>query len=66
MEAHTNPPAQEPPELLYYTGHHAVVRRLEEKDVRESLDFDAVFKIYEFSSQHETHDLYFWGIKTGD
>ena len=36
MEAHTNPPAQETPELLYYTGHHAVVRRLEEKDVRSA------------------------------
>ncbi|MEN9373090.1 MAG: hypothetical protein RIR79_642 [Pseudomonadota bacterium] len=36
MELRTNPPPQEIPELLYYTGHHAVVRRLEEKDIRRA------------------------------
>lgn len=41
-------------------------KNLEEGDVREVLDVDALFSAYEFSTQHQTHDLYFWGFKTGD
>lgn len=41
-------------------------KNLEESDIREILDLDESFKDYEFSSQHDTHDLYFWGIKKGD
>ena len=36
MEAQPTNPAPEAPELLYYAGHHAVVRRLEEHDVRRA------------------------------
>lgn len=40
-------------------------KNLEESDIRAVLDIDAAFDEYEFSSQHETHDLYFWGVKKG-
>lgn len=40
-------------------------KNLEESDIRAVLDIDAAFEKYEFSTQHETHDLYFWGIKNG-
>lgn len=41
-------------------------KNLEESDVRAVLDLDTSFSEYEFSTQHDTHDLYFWGIKNGD
>ncbi len=41
-------------------------RNLEEPDIRAVLDIDLAFDKYEFSFQHETHDLYFWGIKRGN
>ena len=40
-------------------------KNLEESDIRAVLDVDSAFDRYEFSSQHETHDLYFWGVKKG-
>lgn len=40
-------------------------KNLEESDIRAILDIDTAFAEYEFSSQHETHDLYFWGVKKG-
>jgi lipopolysaccharide biosynthesis protein/SAM-dependent methyltransferase len=41
-------------------------KNLEESDIRAVLDIDAAFEKYEFSSQHESHDLYFWGVKKGE
>ena len=40
-------------------------KNLEEQDIREALDVEALFRELEFSVQSETHDLYFWGIKRG-
>lgn len=40
-------------------------KNLEESDIRAVLDIDAAFDKYEFSTQYQTHDLYFWGVKTG-
>jgi hypothetical protein len=37
-------------------------RNLTEEDVRSECDLSA-FKQYEFSTNHDCHDLYFWGIK---
>ena len=39
---------------------------LEEKDIRGFLDVEQTFKCHAFSSQHATHDLYFWGLKSGE
>lgn len=41
-------------------------KNLEEADIRQVFDVDEYFLTYSFSSQHETHDLYFWGIKRGE
>lgn len=41
-------------------------KNLEEADIRQAIDIDQTFRHYEFSIQHETHDLYFWGIKRGE
>lgn len=40
-------------------------KNLEEHDIREVIDIDAIFSHYAFSVNDETHDLYFWGIKSG-
>ena len=40
-------------------------KNLEETDIRQVLDIDKVFSKYEFSTQNETYDLYFWGLKQG-
>lgn len=40
-------------------------KNLNESDIRAIFDIDSAFASYEFSSQHETHDLYFWGVKKG-
>lgn len=40
-------------------------KNLEESDIRAVLDIDAAFDKYEFSTQSQTHDLYFWGVKNG-
>jgi glycosyltransferase involved in cell wall biosynthesis/SAM-dependent methyltransferase len=40
-------------------------KNLEERDIREVINIDAVFSHYAFSVNDETHDLYFWGIKSG-
>lgn len=37
-------------------------RNLTEEDVQSECDLSA-FKQYEFSTNHDCHDLYFWGIK---
>ncbi len=41
-------------------------KNLEEGDVREVLDIEALFKDFAFSVNPESHDLYFWGVKKGD
>lgn len=38
-------------------------RNLEEVHIRSAIEVDAIFASYEFEIGHETHDLYFWGIK---
>ncbi len=40
-------------------------KNLEEGDIRSVLDIDAIFDRYAFSTNVETHDLYFWGVKKG-
>lgn len=36
---------------------------INEGHVRSAINVDDIFSKYEFSIGHETHDLYFWGIK---
>lgn len=38
-------------------------KNLTEDDFRESFDLDSLFSSYEFSTNDESHDLYFHGIK---
>jgi len=38
-------------------------RNLTEQDFVEQFDIDKMFSTYEFAIGHETHDLYFYGIK---
>ncbi len=38
-------------------------QNLTEADFRSVIDFNAVFDFYGFSTDEESHDLYFWGIK---
>ncbi|MGF6876461.1 DUF4915 domain-containing protein [Paraburkholderia sp. MM5477-R1] len=38
-------------------------KNLTEEDVRAAFEIDEVFSFYEFSVNHQTHDLYFAGIK---
>ncbi|GIU65913.1 class I SAM-dependent methyltransferase [Candidatus Phycosocius spiralis] len=40
-------------------------KNLEEADIRAVCDIEQFFSCFEFSSQHKTHDLYFWGVKHG-
>lgn len=39
-------------------------KNLTESDIRESIDIDTYFSEYEFTIEHNHHDLYFWGIKS--
>lgn len=39
-------------------------RNLNENDFRKEIDFDVYFKSYGFEINHQSHDLYFWGIKS--
>ena len=41
-------------------------RNLGVDDIRAVLDVEQGFSAFEFSTQHQTHDLYFWGIKQGE
>lgn len=38
-------------------------KNLEERDIREAIDVDDIFRAYSFSTNKEPADLYFWGIK---
>lgn len=38
-------------------------KNLTEADFRESFDLDKMFSEYEFSTNNQTHDLYFYGVK---
>jgi SAM-dependent methyltransferase len=40
-------------------------KNLDESEIRSVLEVDAIFDRYEFSSDVEAHDLYFWGVKKG-
>ena len=40
-------------------------KNLEESDIRQVLPLNEMFESYTFSTNDETHDLYFWGIKKG-
>lgn len=46
-----------------FTAHDNYYRNLTEQDFREAFDLDAMFSVYEFSTNGETCDLYFWGVK---
>ncbi|NIF80751.1 DUF4915 domain-containing protein [Paraburkholderia sp. Cy-641] len=41
-------------------------KNLTEEDVRTVLDLDKIFSFYEFSVNHQTHDLYFAGLKKSE
>lgn len=41
-------------------------KNLEEPDIREALDLESIFSQFEFSTNSESKDLYFWGIKQGN
>jgi SAM-dependent methyltransferase len=38
-------------------------KNLTEQDIREIINIDDIFISYEFSFNHDIHDMYFWGIK---
>lgn len=38
-------------------------KNLTEDDFRESFDLDSMFSTYEFKTNNDVHDLYFYGIK---
>jgi SAM-dependent methyltransferase len=40
-------------------------KNLDEADIRQVLNLDVIFDRYAFSTNQETCDLYFWGIKKG-
>ena len=40
-------------------------KNLTESDIREVLDIEVAFSKYAFSIHHGTHDLYFYGVKSG-
>lgn len=40
-------------------------KNLTEADIRDVFDLDTVFQQCQFSIGEQTHDLYFWGIKSG-
>jgi SAM-dependent methyltransferase len=41
-------------------------KNLEETDIRAALNLDSVFSRYEFATNSESKDLYFWGVKRGN
>jgi SAM-dependent methyltransferase len=40
-------------------------KNLEESDIRRVLDIETLFERHAFSSNQESRDLYFWGVKKG-
>jgi hypothetical protein len=38
-------------------------KNLTEADFKEKFDLDKMFSKYEFSTNNQTHDLYFYGVK---
>jgi hypothetical protein len=38
-------------------------KNLTEEDFRKAFELDRMFSEYEFSTNEQTHDLYFYGIK---
>ena len=56
---------QDAPPLSHLGDWADYYQNIDENDFRSAIDMDAVFASYEFSVGHETHDLYFWGIKKG-
>lgn len=51
------------PLLAEYGEWADYYKNLTEKDIRECLDIESVFDCFEFQTNEESHDLYFWGIK---
>ena len=52
--------------LLQEMGEWAnYYKNLTEQDIRQVLDVDRSFSKYEFSVNNQSHDLYFYGIKSG-
>jgi len=46
-----------------FTAHSNYYRNLTEQDFRDLFDLDQMFSVYEFSTNQETCDLYFWGLR---
>jgi len=53
------------PLLCKYGDWQDYYQNLKEGDIREVFDPEKQFSSFEFSVNDSTHDLYFWGIKTG-
>lgn len=51
------------PEDSPFTLDWDYYRNLNESDFRNNLDLDSMFSEYEFTTNQQSHDLYFWGIK---
>ncbi len=56
---------QDAPFTQEFGGWSDYYKNLEECDVRRVLDIGTLFEKYAFSSNQESCDLYFWGIKKG-
>jgi SAM-dependent methyltransferase len=51
------------PEDSPFTLDWDYYRNLTELDFTSNLDLDSMFNQHEFTVNHDSHDLYFWGIK---
>jgi len=52
--------------LLFGDEWSDYYKNLTENDIRNILNIDKLFSEYRFEVNEESHDLYFWGIKTGE
>jgi len=53
------------PFIAYNPKYSNYYRNITEEDIREVLDIEKSFSMYEFKLNKKHHDLYFWGIKRG-
>lgn len=44
-------------------GWEDYYKNLDETDIRKAIDIDKTFKLYEFKTNQDPYDLYFYGIK---
>lgn len=51
------------PNVLKEGWDNNYYKNLTENDIRECVNIDSSFKVYEFTTNQQHYDLYFWGIK---